>query len=204
MLATQYGKSPRKANSSERPNSPSSGHPPNRSPEITAATRNRIAGPATATSHHPSPTRQRNTRPSNSRTPAEPPARAVMTKADSMGPRPPARWKRAANVRGSEGPRARNTAGAHTTQEKAKANTKKNIKGCLRAIELTLTREGAGSRAPRGCRVLVVSLDIPAGILARRPLCIDLVSPIYRSAWKGYSQSYSFARSRYEPLHWSR
>src|SRR5215204_3432304 len=129
MLANQYGMSPRKANSSERPNLPSGGHSPNRRREITAAKRNRIAGPATATSHHPRPTRQRTTRPSNSRTPAEPPTRAVMTNADNIGPRPPTRWKRAANVRGSEGPCQRNTAGAHTTQEKAKANTKKNIKG---------------------------------------------------------------------------
>src|SRR5215203_3121842 len=117
MLANQYGVSPKKANSSERPNSPSGGHSPNRRREIAAASRNRIAGPATATTHHPTPTRQRNTRPSNSRTPAEPPARAVMTKADTMGPRPPARWKRAANVRGSEGPREEHRGRPHDPRE---------------------------------------------------------------------------------------
>src|SRR5215212_4204775 len=137
MLATQYGKRPRKANSSERPNSPRWGHPPNKRRQATAARRNRIGVPSTATTHHPSPTRQRNTRPSNSRTPADSPLSAVTTKAETMGPRPPARWKRADDVCRSEAPRERNTAGAHTPHEKAYASAKKSTKGYLRASGLT-------------------------------------------------------------------
>jgi hypothetical protein len=138
-LANQYGNSPRKENSSERPNSPISGHPPNKKREITAAARNRIGAPAAATTYHPSPTRQRNTRLSSSRTPIDPLPSAVTTKAETMGPRLPTRWKRADDVCGSEVPRERNTAGAHTTHEKAYASAKKSTKGCLRASGLTPT-----------------------------------------------------------------
>jgi hypothetical protein len=72
-----------------------------------------------------------------------------------MGPMLPRRWSRAYDVCGSEAPRDRITAGAHTAQEKAKANTKKVTKGCLRAIALTLTRSREAVTMVAGPRTTV-------------------------------------------------
>src|SRR5215213_8329109 len=177
MLATQYAKSPRKANSFERPNSPSSGHSPNLRREITAAARNRIAGPATATSYHPGPTRQRNTRPTNSRTPAEPPTRVVTTKAETMGPRLPARWK-TADVCGSEEPREKSTAGAPTRpRRKRRPGQRRASQGVFappssRWLEFADSDQGVVScHPPQGVgflrTVVLAQLDLPVPAVGR-------------------------------------